>query len=181
MTAEVIVAPPDAFDPREPGSGTAAPPVHVRRRWPALIIAGVQLLLDIALLAAAFLTAHRFDASLTSSGLIPPSGRIYLIMLVVLEVTALVSFNVAGLYSLKRGVSRVDEFAKLCSALSVGVVVALAINSFVLGSRFVYSRQLLLSGWALAILFIAAGRLFYSGLIGALRRRGVTAERAVIV
>lgn len=180
MTAEIIVAPPVAPDPPDTGTQVALP-VHVRRRWPALIIAAGQFLLDIALLAAAFLLAHRFDTSLTSSGLIPPSGRVYIVMLVVLEATALVSFNVAGLYTLKRGVSRVDEFAKLCSSLSVGVVLALAVNSFVLGSRFIYSRQLLLSGWALAILFIACGRLLYSGLIGTLRRHGVTAERAVIV
>lgn len=181
MTAEIVIAPPDASDPRKSEAQQPAPPVHVRRRWPALVIGAVQLLLDIALLAAAFLLAHRLDKSLTSTGFIPPAGRVYVIMLVVLEVTALGSFNVAGLYTLKRGVSRVDEFAKLCSALSVGVVLALAANSFVLGSRFVYSRQLLLSGWALAIVFIMMGRLVYSGLIGALRRRGVTAERAVIV
>ena len=181
MTAEIIVAPPADPGPRDPDARAASLPVHVRRRWPTLIIAVGQLLLDIALLAAAFLLAHRLDKSLPSTGLIPPSGRIFIIMLIVLEVTALVSFNVAGLYTLKRGVSRVDEFAKLCSSLSVGVVLALAANSFLLGSRFVYSRQLLLSGWALAIGFIACGRLLYSGLIGMLRRHGVTAERAIIV
>ncbi|MCA1666632.1 MAG: undecaprenyl-phosphate glucose phosphotransferase [Thermomicrobia bacterium] len=161
MTAEVIVAPPADPGPRDPAPPPATLPAHVRRRWPTLIIAAVQLLLDIALLAAAFFVAYRFDKSVTSSGLIPPSGRVYIVMLIVLEVTALASFNVAGLYTLKRGVSRVDEFAKLCSSLSVGVVLATAANSFLLGSRFVNSRQLLLSGWALAI--------------------GVTAERAVIV
>jgi exopolysaccharide biosynthesis polyprenyl glycosylphosphotransferase len=181
MTAEIIVAPLEASEPPDPEGQSTALPAHVRRRWPALIIGAVQLLLDIALLAAGFLLAHRLDNSLTSTGFIPPSGRIYVIMLVMLEVTVIGSFNVAGLYTLKRGVSRVDECAKLCSALSVGVVLALAANSFVLGSRFVYSRQLLLSGWALAIGCIAFGRLLYSGLIGTLRRHGVTAERAVIV
>ncbi len=181
MTAEIILAPPDASDPRPPDAQSSALPVHIRRRWPALIITAGQLLLDVTLLGVAFLLAHRLDTSLTSSGFIPPTGRIYLVMLAVLEVTALVSFNVTGLYTLKRGVSRVDEFAKLCSALSVGVVLALAANSFLLGSRFVYSRQLLLSGWALAVVFITTGRLLYSGMIGALRRHGVTAERAVIV
>ncbi len=181
MTAEIVVAPPDVPGPRDPYTRAATLPVHVRRRWPTLIIAAGQLLLDIALLGVAFLLAYRLDKSLMSTGFIPPPARFYIIMLVVLEVTTLVSFNVAGLYTLKRGVSRVDEFAKLCSSLSVGVVLALAANSFLLSSRFVYSRQLLLSGWALAIVFIAFERLLYSGLIGALRRRGVTAERAVIV
>jgi exopolysaccharide biosynthesis polyprenyl glycosylphosphotransferase len=181
MTAELTVAPPEASDPREPDASANALPVHVRRRWPALVIGAGQLFLDIILLAAGFLVAHRFVKSLTSSVFIPPSGTIYLVMLAVLEVTVFVSFNVAGLYTLKRGVSRVDEFAKLCSSLSVGVVLALAANSFLLGGRFVYSRQLLLSGWALAIVFIALGRLSYSALIGALRRHGVTIERAVIV
>ncbi len=177
MAAETVVAPPDATEPERGG----ALPVHIRRRWPALVVGAGQLLLDLALIAAAFLLAYHLDTSLTTTGFIPPSGQTYLVMLLVLEVMALVSFNVAGLYTLKRGVGRVDEFAKICSALSVGVVLGLAVNSFLLGSRFVYSRQLLLSGWALAIVFVAAGRLLYSGLIGVLRRRGVNAERAVIV
>ena len=181
MTAEVITSRPDASDSRDPDARRNALPVYVRRRWPTLIIAAVQFLLDAALLAAAFLVAYRLDKSLTSSGLIPPTGRIYVIMLVVIEVTVLGSFNVARLYTLKRGVSHVDAFAKICSALSVGVVLALAVNSFLLGSRFVYSRQLLLSGWTFAILFIATGRICYAALIGGLRRHGVTAERAVIV
>jgi len=182
MTAEVVIAPPTDPSSRDPDAHATTLPVHLRRRWPALIIGAGQLLLDIALLAVAFLLAYRLDKSLTSSGFIPPPGRIYVMMLAVLEVMTLISFNVARLYTLKRGVSRVDEFAKLCSSLSVGVVLALAANSFLLGSsRFVYSRQLLLSGWALALVFIAFGRLLYSGLIGTLRRHGVTAERAVIV
>jgi exopolysaccharide biosynthesis polyprenyl glycosylphosphotransferase len=181
MSAETVVAPPVAPEPGERSGSSATLPVHVRRRWPALIVGAGQLLLDVALIAAAFLIAYHLDASLTSSGFIPPSGRTYLAMLVVLEVMVLVSFNVAGLYTLKRGVGHVDEFAKICSALSVGVVLGLAANSFLFSSRFVYSRQLLLSGWALAIVFVAGGRLLYSGLIGLLRRRGVSAERAVIV
>ena len=181
MSAEIVVAPHDASDPREPDAAAGAPPVHVRRRWPALVVATVQLLLDVTLIAGAFLLAYQLDTTLTSTGFIPPSGKTYLVMLAVVVAMTLVSFNVAGLYTLKRGVGRVDEFAKICSALSVGVVLAIAANSFLLGSQFVYSRQLLLSGWALAIVAVAAGRLLYSGLIGALRRHGVNAERAVIV
>jgi exopolysaccharide biosynthesis polyprenyl glycosylphosphotransferase len=181
MSAETIVAPPNASEPHEPDRSTGAFPYHVRRRWPALVVGAGQLLLDLALIGLAFLLAYHLDASLTNSGFIPPSGQTYLVMLVVLEVMVLVSFNVAGLYTLKRGVGRVDEFAKICSALSVGVVLGLAANSFLLSSRFVYSRQLLLSGWAFAIMFVAVGRVIYSGMIGSLRRRGVNAERAVIV
>src|SRR5215471_7041733 len=115
MSAETVVAPPVAPEPDERSGSSATLPVHVRRRWPALIVGAVQLLLDVALIAAAFLIAYHLDASLMSSGFIPPSGRTYLAMLVVLEIMVLVSFNVAGLYTLKRGVGHVDEFAKICS------------------------------------------------------------------
>lgn len=175
--SEPVVAPPAPSDAPQAGDY----PYHVRRRWPALLIAAVQLLLDAALVGAAFVFAYHLDQSLTRTGFIPPTRRTYLTMLVILEATVLISFNVAGLYTLKRGVSRVDEFTKVCSALSVGVVLGLAANSFALGSKFIYSRQLLLSGWAFAIVCVVFGRACYSGLISFLRRRGVTAERAIVI
>ena len=177
------VAAPDAAVP-EPSKPSLHGdfPYHVRRRWPSLVIAATQLALDLLCVGFAFYLAWRGDNSLKSLGFEPPSEDTYKLMLAVLLVTVLAAFNFAGLYTLKRGVSRVDEFIKICSATSVGVVAGLAVNAFIFGgSGFVFSRQLLLSGWALAILFVTTERLIYSGIISMLRRRGVTTENALVV
>lgn len=173
-------------EPDAPRTATAPAktdfPYHVRHRWPALVIAATQLMLDLVCVALAFRVAYGSDNSLVNYGFQKPDDDQYLVMLVVLLGTVLVSFNVAGLYTLKRGVSRVDEFTKICSATSVGVVLGLAANAFIFGGGgFVFSRELLLSGWGLAILLVTTERLLYSGVISGLRRRGVTAERALVI
>jgi len=166
---------PDATPPMEF-------PYHVRRRWPTLVIGAIQLVLDLAAVAGAFFVAYHYDHSLLALGFTTPSDRTYALMLIVVEITCLIAFNLAGLYTMKRGVSRVDEFTKVCSATSVGVVLGLAVNAFFLGGGgFVFSRQLLLAGWGLAILFITLERLIYSGFIGTLRRQGFTTERTLII
>lgn len=174
-TASSPPLPPDLFHPAEY-------PYHVRRRWPSLVIAAVQLLLDTAAIAAAFIIAYGYDHSLIALGFTPPSSQTYAFMLVVVEVTCLIAFNLAGLYTMKRGTSRVDEFIKVCSATSVGVVLGLAVNAFALGSGgFVFSRQLLLAGWGMAIFIVTVERSLYTGLIGTLRRHGAMTERALII
>ncbi len=157
-------------------------PYHVRRRWPALVIVGTQLALDLLGVAAAFYIVWQGDNSLKNLGFEPPSKDTYKLILAVLLATVLVVFNVAGLYTLKRGVSRVDEFIKICSATSIGVVLGLAVNVFIFGGGVnFFTRQLLIAGWGLAILFVTGERLLYSGIVSTLRRRGVTVERALIV
>ena len=58
----------------------------------------------------------------------------------------LVAFNMSGLYRLSRGASRVDEFYKLTAAISLGTVGSIAVNSVLLGDRFIYSRLILVFG-----------------------------------
>ena len=54
----------------------------------------------------------------------------------------------------------------------MGTVLSLATNSLILGDRFIYSRQILLVGWVLAILFVTTGRLLHGFILGQLRKRG---------
>jgi Undecaprenyl-phosphate glucose phosphotransferase len=93
----------------------------------------------------------------------------------------ILTFYFSRLYNVKRGASRVDEFYKIAAAVSMGTVVSLALNSFILGDDFVYSRQMLLIGWLLAILFVTAGRLIYSVALGELRKRGVDRARVLVI
>jgi exopolysaccharide biosynthesis polyprenyl glycosylphosphotransferase len=153
-----------------------------RRRWVSLVFLFTQMLLDAAMLASAFVVAYILRRNVDLRGpFIEPSPSEYLSMLVVLVGCTIVVFNVSGLYRLKRGVSRFDEFFKVGGAVSVGTVVTIAVLSLILADRFIYSRQLLITGWVLCILFVMLGRLLHSGLVVLLRRHGIDAERVLIV
>ena len=99
----------------------------------------------------------------------------------VVLVTLLITFNLSGLYNQRRGVSRVDQFYRVSAAVSVGLVLSLALNSILLGNRFIYSRQMLLSGWILCIALVTTGRFVHGEIVGALRKREATRDRLLIV
>ena len=74
-----------------------------------------------------------------------------------------------------------DEFYKIAAAVSIGTVLSLATNSLLLGEMFKYSNSILLLGWLLAILFVTSMRLFYSMIVGELRKRGLDRSRVLVV
>jgi Undecaprenyl-phosphate glucose phosphotransferase len=75
----------------------------------------------------------------------------------------------------------VDEFYKIAAAVSMGTVLTLAINSLILGDNFVYSRQMLMIGWLMAIGFVTVSRLVYGVAVGELRKHGVDRARVLVV
>jgi exopolysaccharide biosynthesis polyprenyl glycosylphosphotransferase len=93
----------------------------------------------------------------------------------------LVVFLVSGLYRGRRGVSRMDEFYRLTTRISLSLIVGVAVTSFLLGSGFVYSRRVLVLSWFLAIVLVTAGRFLHAGLVGDLRAHGLATDRLLIV
>jgi exopolysaccharide biosynthesis polyprenyl glycosylphosphotransferase len=158
-------------------------PRRPRRRWLALLFLFTQMALDAAMLAAAYVVAYTVRPYLDlRSPFNPPPLDDYIYMLIVLVACTIAVFNVSGLYRLQRGVSRFDEFGKICSAVSFGIIITLAVLALALADRFIMpSRQMLITGWLLCILFVTAGRLLHSGAVALLRRSGVDAERILIV
>jgi Undecaprenyl-phosphate glucose phosphotransferase len=154
------------------------PPV---RATPLLLFLS-QTLLDMVALAGAFSLAYwiRFYTDIIPR-FVPPNEVTYATMLVVTLATVIITFYFSRLYNLRRGASRVDEFYRIAGAVSMGTVLSLATNSLILGDKFVYSRQILLVGWVLAIAFVTLGRLMHSFLLGQLRKRGFDRSRVVIV
>jgi exopolysaccharide biosynthesis polyprenyl glycosylphosphotransferase len=129
------------------------------KRWANLAIVGSQAALDAALIIVSFITAYQLRLRNDILGeFAPPSSTTYEIMLGLSLLTLLATFNFFGLYSLRRGVSRIDQFYRVTSAVSVGLGASLALNSFVLGNRFIYSRQILLIAWILCIALVAVAR-----------------------
>jgi Undecaprenyl-phosphate glucose phosphotransferase len=158
------------------------PAVHAPLRLTPVVFVLVQMVIDVVSVAGAFWLAYwlRFKTDITPQ-FAAPDNPTYATMLGVTIVTMLVTFYFSRLYSFKRGASRVDEFYKIAAAVSMGTVLTLAINSLILGDKFVYSRQILLIGWLMAIGFVTLSRILYSVAVGELRKRGVDRARVLVV
>jgi exopolysaccharide biosynthesis polyprenyl glycosylphosphotransferase len=112
----------------------------------------------------------------------PQGGRI--LYVAVLNGATFVSYLIAGMYSLPRGVSRIDESFKMLSATSIGVFVAYVTN--LLAPQFglpdvVLDTSLLIGGWVLVLFCSILFRVVYRSLLSQLRRRGVDTRRVLIV
>ena len=175
---------------QEPEAIPALPPArHTPPRLTPVVLMLVQIAFDIIAIAAAFGAAYwlRFELGLfdTFGDLdirhVEPDVQTYAIMMAITVGTLLTTFYFSQLYSLKRGASRVDEFYKIAAAVSMGTVLSLATNSLLLGKRFEYSREVLLTGWFLSIVFLTVMRLLYSVMVGQLRKAGVDRARVLVV
>jgi len=142
----------------------------------------VQTMLDMVAVGSAFGLAYwlRFETDIFKKYVLPDTAT-YLTMLVVTVATIITTFYFSKLYNLRRGASRVDEFYKIAGAVSMGTVLSLATNSLILGDRFVYSRQILLMGWFLTIVFVTGMRLLLGASLGELRKRGIDGSSVLVV
>jgi exopolysaccharide biosynthesis polyprenyl glycosylphosphotransferase len=111
----------------------------------------------------------------------PPPMDTYVLLAGVSTVLILVAFLASGLYRVGRGASRMDEAYKVIRQISLGIIIAVAATSFILGEEFIYSRQMVAYSWAFTILGVVGGRFVYRGSIAALRAHGIAAERLLIV
>ena len=140
------------------------------------------VLLDTLTLGTAFASAYRLrDLSGRLGPRIPPPGDTWLVLVGLATAVILAVFAFNGAYRARRAVSRMDEFYRIASHVSLGLVVAIALASLVLGEEFVYSRQMLVYGWLFAILLVTLGRTIHVSIVGRLRARGVAADRLLIV
>jgi Undecaprenyl-phosphate glucose phosphotransferase len=96
----------------------------------------------------------------------------------------LIMFFASGLYTMRRGISRVDEAFKVGIAVSLGTFTAFLINTLLpqLGREIVpWSPQILLFGWAAATGSVTLLRICYRSFLYALRQRGIDTRRVLIV
>jgi exopolysaccharide biosynthesis polyprenyl glycosylphosphotransferase len=177
-----------ARDPRTPlptnlGSATRPRGRDATRHRAFALLSSLSLILtDVGALLLAFTAAFRLRdlTEVLGPRHAPPAGTYWLIVGIATG-TVLLVFSVSGLYRARRAVSRMDEFYKISTHISLGLVVAVAASSFALGDEFVYSRQMLVYGWGFAIVAVTIGRFVHTAIIGALRARGVAADRLLIV
>jgi len=120
----------------------------------------------------------QFDASL------PATARIFVLLL---NLIFAITFITGGLYTLKRGASRVDEAFKVLVAISLGMFIAYIVNALlpVLFNNTLddlpLDQQIVALSWAAAIIATVILRVLYRGFRYTLRRYGIDTRRLLIV
>lgn len=147
------------------------------------VLSGAALVaIDGFALAAAFVSAYNLrDLTDTLGPATPPPRGTYLQLVGLATAAILAVFALGGMYRQRRTISRVDELYRIVSHVSLGLVIAIAIASLVLGQEFIYSRQMLAYGWIFAVVAVTTGRTIHAGAIGRLRAHGVATDRLLIV
>jgi Undecaprenyl-phosphate glucose phosphotransferase len=119
------------------------------------------------------------------SGLLLPNNPDDVWLYIVLSNLAFAfSFIANGLYSLRRGASRVDEAYKVFMAISLSIVLTLVLNTLLpnLGYDDIpWTLPVLAIAWGTAIVSTLALRILHRLLVFRLRSQGIDTRRALIV
>lgn len=156
----------------------------MRRKTDALYTI-LLLINDVVMVALAFYLAF---ALRTAVGVPPPINigpfSDYVVMLVIQVVTMLVVYFFSRLYDVKRTMPRLDEFYRIFAATSIGTIVTIAATTFLFkNSRLQvdFPRVMVIYAWLLTVMLVTAGRSVLAWFRRVLRRRGLWADRLLIV
>ncbi len=168
-------APDPAFQPARRSSRVTRETIH-------FTFFAVRVSLDFAMILLGFLISYWLRSKIPFGGEFIPIPAQHQAPTLILSCGAvLLAFYSRGLYRLKRGYSKVDEFYRTCSGVLFGLIAAIALNSLALGSDFIYSRQILMYSLVVIIGLVTLARLLFGSFVGFLRRQGLAQIRLVIV
>jgi exopolysaccharide biosynthesis polyprenyl glycosylphosphotransferase len=148
----------------------------------AVLFAGLLLVIDVVMMVLAFVFTYYlrlWTERLTPAELGSLGGYASLIVIQVLTLVSVFFFS--KLYHRQRGLSHVDEFYSVFVAVSVGTIISVAANSFLIRNGPDYSRRMIVFCWLLTIVLVTLGRLVYSRLIWSMQSRGIGGARVLIV
>ena len=138
---------------------------------------------DLVLVGACWLAAYALRFYVVGPPLVtpevPPLGD-YLLQLVPILIVWGVAFHAFGLYRPRRLGSRLGEWADVAKASTLGVLVLIAVMTFVF-RRYEYSRVVIVYFWALSIVVLSLWRATFREGLRLLRRRGLNRRRALVV
>ena len=138
-----------------------------------IILVALQVGLDALMIIAAFALAYRLRFE---EDILPvkdaPKPEAYIFMIGIMVATSLVVFAASGLYKLRRGASRIDEFYKIIAAVAMGTFGSIGVNYLLLGDGFVFSRAMLVWGGVGCVAFVTGERVAFNWAVGEARRRG---------
>jgi exopolysaccharide biosynthesis polyprenyl glycosylphosphotransferase len=148
----------------------------------AVLFTGLLLVIDVVMMVLAFVFTYclrLWTERLTPAELGSLGGYAGVIVIQVLTLVSVFFFS--KLYHRQRGLSHVDEFYSVFVAVSVGTIISVAANSFVIRNGPDYSRRMIVFCWLLTIVLVTLGRLVYSRLIWSMQSRGIGGARVLIV
>jgi exopolysaccharide biosynthesis polyprenyl glycosylphosphotransferase len=145
-------------------------------------LTAIRLAIDAVAVVAAVLIAYnyRFHVDrIPIPGTEPPAFGPYLAAVPVLVLIVLTTFTFSGVYRIRRGRPFLDELFALIGAAVLSGLVAAAVMSLYRG--FLYSRLVLIYTILAAVVLMAAARLLLQQVTRAQQRRGIGAERVLVV
>ena len=163
--------------PAESASGTRAPAWAVRVLLLLIIVACDAVTINVALIGTYL---WRFAAGDLNAYTPPNDPRLVPLMLALINGVFLATFLISGLYTLRRGVSRIDEVFKVVLAVSIGMF-GVIIGNYLLPSQVPFTPPVLALCWLVAVVATSTLRLIYRTVLYALRRRGFDIRRVIIV
>ncbi len=151
------------------------------KRHAPFIFTATMLGVDVAMTCLAFLLAYLLRPRETTPTVVIPPFTYYLGMMGLSVIALIVVFFFYKLYHLRRGTSRLDELYSVASAVSISVIVGMALTTFVYRTEIDYPRVMIVYFWGLALLLVGLGRVVHSTLRSALYQRGWGESRVLIV
>jgi FlaA1/EpsC-like NDP-sugar epimerase len=157
------------------------------RPWATrLLLALVLMAGDAAAVNGAFASVYlwRLNAGDLKDFTFPTDPMTIWLYVGLFNLAFVVTFFTGGLYTLKRGASRVDEAFKVAVAVSLATFTAFLINTLMpqLGRDLLpWNATVMVLGWAAATALVTLLRVCYRGLLYTLRRYGIDTRRVLIV
>jgi exopolysaccharide biosynthesis polyprenyl glycosylphosphotransferase len=139
---------------------------------------------DGAMIAIAFLIAYgiRWESAQADKSINLGDFSVYLGLLIVQIIAISTVMFWARLYHQARAVSRVDEFYAVFGAVSIGMMMSVAVSTLLFKSlEFDFPRVLIIYSWLLTIVLVMIGRLVYHAVQWRMQARGLGRDRALIV
>ncbi len=145
-----------------------------------LLFVLAQILLDAVLAALSFYGAFRLRLLTPHPGMSDLFAP-YAPMLVTYVAILLTTLAFNRMYRHKRTSQPLDEAYVIAAAVTLSLLLALAIMSLIYKESFNYQRRMLAYAWGLSILSLTLGRVILGSVQRALQARGVGADRVLIV
>jgi exopolysaccharide biosynthesis polyprenyl glycosylphosphotransferase len=142
------------------------------------------IITDTLMITLAFLTAYgiRWESTQLDPNIKLASFGEYLGLLLVQVAAISVVMFWARLYHQARAVSRVDEFYGVFGAVSIGMMMSVAISTLLFKNlEFDFPRTLIIYSWLLTIVLVMIGRLIYHAVQWRVQARGMGRDKVIIV
>lgn len=148
-------------------------------RRPRLLYNLSLVVVDLAMSALAFFIAYLIRLSALGSEIGAFSD--YFLPGIILAVSTILVFFFYKFYHRRYAELLLDEVYRLVGAITVAGLITVAFITFALRDTLQFQRAMMLIAWAASLATITAGRALHSRVQRSLQRRGVGAERVLIV